>query len=153
MIDLNDIESARRRIRDRILPTPLAPSSSLSNICGVPIYLKLEHHQTTGSFKLRGAFNAILQLSQDERVRGVVAASTGNHGMALSFAANTCGVKATICMSNLVPENKVSEIRRLGADVRIVGAWCRRSIIRRSSQVKERSAWRSSRRCRMSRRC
>ncbi|AYG76831.1 hydroxyectoine utilization dehydratase EutB [Rhizobium sp. CCGE532] len=121
MIDLNDIEGAKRRIKDHILTTPLAHSPSLSNRCAVPVYLKLEHHQTTGSFKLRGAFNAILQLSADERARGVVAASTGNHGRALSFAANTCGVTATICMSNLVPENKVSEIRRLGAEVRIVG--------------------------------
>ncbi|RDJ04300.1 hydroxyectoine utilization dehydratase EutB [Rhizobium grahamii] len=121
MIDLKDIEDAGKRIRNHILATPLTLSSSLSNICAVPVHLKLEHHQTTGSFKLRGAFNAILQLSQEERDRGVVTASTGNHGRALSFAANTCGVTATICMSNLVPENKVSEIRRLGAEVRIVG--------------------------------
>ncbi|ULJ74262.1 hydroxyectoine utilization dehydratase EutB [Rhizobium gallicum] len=121
MIDLNDIEDARKRIKNHILATPLTHSFSLSNLCGVPVYLKLEHYQTTGSFKLRGAFNAVLQLSQEERGRGVVAASTGNHGRALSFAANACDVNATICMSNLVPENKVSEIRRLGAEVRIVG--------------------------------
>ncbi|WJI74760.1 MULTISPECIES: hydroxyectoine utilization dehydratase EutB [unclassified Mesorhizobium] len=121
MIELKHIEGARNRIGDRILRTPIVLSSPLSAICDVPVYLKLEHQQTTGSFKLRGAFNAVLQLSRDERSRGVVAVSTGNHGRALSFAANTCGVKATICMSALVPENKVSEIRRLGAEVRIIG--------------------------------
>jgi threonine dehydratase len=88
---------------------------------GVPVHLKLEHRQTTGSFKLRGASNAIASLSADERRRGVVAASTGNHGRALAHAAKLEGLRAVICMSRLVPENKVSEIRRLGADIRIVG--------------------------------
>ncbi|RFB86070.1 hydroxyectoine utilization dehydratase EutB [Rhizobium leguminosarum bv. trifolii] len=121
MIELYEIEFARARIRDFTLPTPIVRSASLSEICNVPVYLKLEHHQTTGSFKLRGAFNAVLQLPEAERSRGVITVSTGNHGRALSFAANTCGVKATICMSALVPENKVSEIRRLGAEVRVIG--------------------------------
>ena len=121
MVDLEHIEKARDRISGSIRPTPLVSSPSLSEFCGVPVHLKLEHLQATGSFKLRGAFNALLQLTDDERARGVVAASTGNHGRALSFAAQACGVKATICMSSLVPDNKVVEIRRLGADVHIVG--------------------------------
>ncbi|MER8646416.1 hydroxyectoine utilization dehydratase EutB [Mesorhizobium sp. M1252] len=121
VVNISDIERARLRIRDRIRPTSLEPSYSLSQMCGVSVHLKHEHRQTTGSFKLRGASNAVLQLSRDEQAQGVVTASTGNHGRALSFAAKTCGVKATICMSDLVPENKVSEIRRLGAEVRIVG--------------------------------
>lgn len=118
---LADIEQAARRIEGRILRTPFVLSASLSERCGVPVGLKLEHHQTTGSFKLRGATNAVLSLSPDERARGVVAASTGNHGRALSHAAKAEGSVATICMSRLVPENKVVEIRRLGANVRIVG--------------------------------
>ncbi|AHG48226.1 threonine dehydratase (plasmid) [Rhizobium leguminosarum bv. trifolii CB782] len=101
--------------------TAMAQSVSLGEIAGVPVHLKLEHHQTTGSFKLRGATNAVLSLSPAERARGIVAASTGNHGRALAYAAEAEGAVATICMSRLVPENKVSEIRRLGADVRIVG--------------------------------
>ncbi|MCG5486125.1 MAG: hydroxyectoine utilization dehydratase EutB [Sinorhizobium meliloti] len=121
MIGSAEIENALTRITRYILPTPLTVSPSLSNICGVQVFLKHEHHQITGSFKLRGAFNAILQLSPEERARGVVTVSTGNHGRALSYAAKHCGVKATICMSNLVPENKVSEIRRLGAEVCITG--------------------------------
>lgn len=121
MIDLDAIRGARGRITAHILSTPLVHSAELSHNCGVPVELKLEHHQTTGSFKLRGATNAILKLTEAERARGVVAASTGNHGRALSHAARAVGSHATICMSRLVPANKVSEIRRLGADVRIVG--------------------------------
>jgi len=118
---LADIEQAARRIEGRVLRTPFVLSSALSERCGVPVGLKLEHHQTTGSFKLRGATNAVLSLSPEERARGVVAASTGNHGRALAHAAGAEGSVATICMSRLVPENKVSEIRRLGANVRIGG--------------------------------
>ncbi|MCK1571219.1 hydroxyectoine utilization dehydratase EutB [Bradyrhizobium sp. 174] len=121
MIDIDIIREARKRIRGQILSTPLVPSSALSDICSSPVSLKLEHHQITGSFKLRGATNAILQLPEADRARGVVAVSTGNHGRALSYAARAVGSRATICMSRLVPENKVAEIRRLGADVRIVG--------------------------------
>lgn len=120
-VGIEEIEAAARRIAGRVLRTPLVFSSALSERCGVPVGLKLEHHQTTGSFKLRGASNAVLSLSHEERARGVVAASTGNHGRALAHAAKAEGSIATICMSHLVPDNKVSEIRRLGADVRIVG--------------------------------
>ncbi|HWT57932.1 MAG TPA: hydroxyectoine utilization dehydratase EutB [Rhizobium sp.] len=120
-VSLEDIRAAARRIAGRVIETPMVHSASLADIAGVPVYLKLEHHQTTGSFKLRGATNAVLSLSPAERSRGVVAASTGNHGRALAYAAKAEGAVATICMSRLVPENKISEIRRLGADVRIVG--------------------------------
>jgi len=120
-VQLDDIRSAAARIDGRVLRTPTVESAVLSERSGVPVHLKLEHHQTTGSFKLRGAANAVLSLSPEERARGVVAASTGNHGRALAFAAKSEGSVATICMSSLVPENKVSEIRRLGARVRIVG--------------------------------
>jgi len=120
-VTLSDIEQAARRIKGRVLRTPFTLSAALAERCGVPVGLKLEHHQTTGSFKLRGATNAVLSLSPEERARGVVAASTGNHGRALAHAASAEGSVATICMSRLVPDNKVSEIRRLGATVRIVG--------------------------------
>ncbi|TGN73413.1 hydroxyectoine utilization dehydratase EutB [Bradyrhizobium yuanmingense] len=121
MIDLVAFQAARKRIGSHILSTPLVSSRTLSESCGVPVGLKLEHHQTTGSFKLRGATNKILQLSEAERARGVVTVSTGNHGRGLAHAARATGSRATICMSRLVPENKISEIRALGADVRIVG--------------------------------
>ncbi len=122
MISLETIEQARERIVKHVSSTPLVRSATLSELVGTQVSLKLEHHQLTGSFKLRGATNAVLQLSQLERDRGVIAASTGNHGRALSYAARAVGSRATICMSRLVPENKVSEIRRLGATVRIVGS-------------------------------
>ncbi|CAM5538254.1 threonine ammonia-lyase IlvA [Mycolicibacterium aubagnense] len=112
---------ARDRIVGKIAATPVMVSTSLSERLGVPVYLKLEHRQTTGSFKLRGASNAIAWLDAEDRKRGVVAASTGNHGRALSFAARLEGMRAVICMSKLVPPNKVEEIRRLGAEIRIVG--------------------------------
>ncbi|HEV2900440.1 MAG TPA: hydroxyectoine utilization dehydratase EutB [Pseudaminobacter sp.] len=120
-VTLSDIQAARERIAGKIVRTPTVLSPSLSERLGVPVHLKLEHRQTTGSFKLRGASNAIASLTADERGRGVVAASTGNHGRALAHAARLEGLRAVICMSRLVPENKVSEIRRLGADIRIVG--------------------------------
>jgi len=120
-VSLEDIVLASERIASRVLHTPLVPSVALSDLTGWPVHLKLEHHQTTGSFKLRGAINAVLCLTADERARGVITASTGNHGRALAYAAKSQGASATICMSRLVPENKVAEIRRLGADVRIVG--------------------------------
>jgi threonine dehydratase len=120
-VTLNDIQAARQRIADKIERTATVRSASLSEITGAPVFLKLEHRQTTGSFKLRGASNAVALLSPAEKSRGVVAASTGNHGRALAHAAKLEGVRAVICMSRLVPENKLAEIRRLGADIRIVG--------------------------------
>lgn len=120
-VTLDDIQSAARRIAGKIERTPTVPSPVLSSICGVLVYLKLEHRQSTGSFKLRGATNAVALLSDHEKKRGVVAASTGNHGRALAHAAKLEGARATICMSNLVPKNKLDEIERLGAEIRIVG--------------------------------
>ena len=120
-VALADIQAARSRIADKIDRTATVPSAALSEIAGAPVFLKMEHRQTTGSFKLRGASNALASLAPEARSRGVVAASTGNHGRALAHAAKLEGVRAVICMSRLVPENKVAEIRRLGADVHIVG--------------------------------
>ncbi|WP_217577521.1 hydroxyectoine utilization dehydratase EutB [Mesorhizobium sp. GbtcB19] len=121
LVALQHIRAARERIADKIERTPCVLSQSLSEHAGHPIHLKLEHHQTTGAFKLRGASNAIAALSREEKSRGVVAASTGNHGRALAHAAKLEGIRAVICMSKLVPENKLDAIRRLGADIRIVG--------------------------------
>ncbi|UPK20504.1 hydroxyectoine utilization dehydratase EutB [Bradyrhizobium sp. 131] len=122
MISLDAIQDARRRIAGYVVQTALVRSPTLSEFCRTTVSLKLEHHQATGSFKLRGASNAILKLTKPERARGIIAASTGNHGRALAHAARALASHATICLSRLVPDNKVSEIRRLGADVRIVGA-------------------------------
>ncbi|WP_202355585.1 hydroxyectoine utilization dehydratase EutB [Mesorhizobium sp. 113-3-3] len=120
-VSLGDIRTARDRIAGKVERTPAVLSPSLSERLGVPVHLKLEQRQTTGSFKLRGASNAVASLSPEEKARGVVAASTGNHGRALAHAAKLEGMRAVICMSRLVPQNKLDEIRRLGAEVRIVG--------------------------------
>ncbi|RUX78656.1 MULTISPECIES: hydroxyectoine utilization dehydratase EutB [unclassified Mesorhizobium] len=120
-VTLEHIRAARERIAGKVERTPTVLSQSLSEGLGVPVHLKLEHRQTTGSFKLRGASNAVASLSTAEKTRGVVAASTGNHGRALAHAAKLEGMRAVICMSRLVPENKLDEIRRLGAEVRIIG--------------------------------
>ncbi|NWB93744.1 hydroxyectoine utilization dehydratase EutB [Pseudomonas agarici] len=120
-LQLQDVYLARQRIESLIRRTPMEYSPSLSQRLGVAVYLKLESQQITGSFKLRGASNAVAQLSVEQKARGVVAASTGNHGRALAYAAFRQGVKATICLSHLVPANKVQAIRDLGAEVCIVG--------------------------------
>ncbi|WP_027168440.1 hydroxyectoine utilization dehydratase EutB [Mesorhizobium sp. WSM3224] len=120
-VELQHIRAARERIAGKVELTSCVVSQSLSDLTGTPVHLKLEHHQTTGAFKLRGASNAIAALSPQERSRGVVAASTGNHGRALAHAAKLEGIRAVICMSRLVPQNKLDAIRRLGADVRIIG--------------------------------
>ena len=116
-----EVLEARRRLMGRVLVTPLREAEALSIRAGVPVRLKCEQQQATGSFKLRGATNALMALGEDRRRAGVVAASTGNHGRALAFAARQVGARATICMSRLVPENKVAAIRALGAEVRIIG--------------------------------
>jgi threonine dehydratase len=114
-----DFEAARERIAGVVRRTPCDHSPALSERAGVPVWLKLEHHQHTGAFKLRGAANAVAQL---ENAAGVTTASTGNHGRALAHAAQRSGLRAVICMSRLVPENKLAAIRALGAEARIIGA-------------------------------
>lgn len=120
-VSLADIERAADRIRGRVTRTPLVRSASLSERAHQPVHLKLETRQPIGAFKLRGATNAILALDPAARERGLVTASTGNHGRAVAYAAQALGIPATVCMSSLVPANKVEAIRALGAEIRIVG--------------------------------
>lgn len=118
-VTLDDISAARRRIAAFVADTPMVRDEALSEASGQPILMKCEYRQITGAFKLRGATNAILTRDVS---RGVVTASTGNHGRAVAYAARRLGVRATICLSRLVPANKVRAILDLDADVRIVGA-------------------------------
>lgn len=120
-VDLQEIVEARNAIAATIRPTPVNASPSLSDLSGVPVHLKLEHMQITGSFKLRGASNAVASLTDAEKHRGVVGVSTGNHGRGLAYAARAAGVKCIICMSRLVPQAKIDGIKAQGAEVRIVG--------------------------------
>ena len=116
-----EIYQAKKRISPYVTRTHLVRAHALSDRCEAEIWCKLETMQPTGAFKLRGATNAILRLNEDQRKRGVVAVSTGNHGRGVAYAAREQGVRAVICLSSLVPENKVEAIKSLGADVRIVG--------------------------------
>lgn len=119
-LSLADVYRARQRLAGRAAHTPLVASPSLSAHAGAPVYLKLETVQPTGSFKLRGATNAVAQLAETGVTR-VVTASTGNHGRALAYAARALGIEAAVCMSSLVPRNKVDAVAALGARVVIAG--------------------------------
>jgi len=116
-----EIYQAKKRISPYVTRTPLVRAHVLSDLCEAEIWCKLETMQSTGAFKLRGATNAILRLNKDQQKRGVVAVSTGNHGRGVAYAAREQGIRAVICLSSLVPENKVEAIKSLGADVRIFG--------------------------------
>jgi len=118
-ITYDDIVAARKRITAHIQPLRVTRSESLSNRFDCDIMLAHEYLQTTGAFKLRGAMNTVLQLPCD--ASGVTAVSTGNHGRALAYSARQAGVPCIICMSELVPLNKLEGIRALGAETRIVG--------------------------------
>ncbi|NVO58213.1 hydroxyectoine utilization dehydratase EutB [Rhodobacteraceae bacterium B1Z28] len=120
-ITLQDSYQAQARISGRIRRTALVESPSLSKLSGGQISLKLESTQITGSFKLRGATSAVLSLTEEQRAVGVVGVSTGNHGRGLAYAAAQAGVRCIICMSELVPQNKLEGIKSHGAEVRIVG--------------------------------
>lgn len=116
---LADILAARRAISGVAVETPLVPSPFLEGIAGTEVLLKLEIAQPVGAFKLRGAANAIASLPPD--AAGVTCCSTGNHGRGIAYAAKARGIRAVICMSNLVPKAKVDGIKALGAEVRIAG--------------------------------
>ncbi|AEY01364.1 threonine dehydratase [Oceanimonas sp. GK1] len=108
-------------MQGRVVRTPLIRSESLSRRFGCEAWLKLETLQPIGAFKLRGATFAMSKLTDEQRQRGVVTCSTGNHGRAIAYAGSKLGVNTIICLSRLVPANKVAAIRALGADVRIIG--------------------------------
>lgn len=120
-LSLQSVMQARQRIDTIIRPTPLIYSEAISKLANCEVWLKLENLQTTGSFKLRGASNRMLQLSETEKQRGVVAVSSGNHGRAVAYIAKMMGIQAIICVCDLVPENKREAIRQYGADLRVVG--------------------------------
>jgi len=120
-ITLQDIYLARQTISSLVTDTPLVESPALSEQIGVSIHFKLEILQKTGSFKVRGAANKIFNLTSDEKAHGVVTASTGNHGRAVSYAAREIGIPAVVCMSADVPKNKIQAIEALGAEVVIHG--------------------------------
>ncbi len=116
-VTMRDIYLAKQRIAPIVLRTSLVSSPMLEDHVGTFVYLKLEGLQETGSFKIRGATNKMLNLTEEEKTRGVIAVSTGNHGRAVSYVAKTLGIQAVICLSEGVPRNKIDALKRLGAEI------------------------------------
>lgn len=121
MVTLQTIQAAVARIRDSIFVSPFMRSETFSKLTGNAIFFKLENLQMTGSFKERGALNKILLLTEEERRRGVIAASAGNHAQAVAYHATKRGIAAQICMPLTTPLVKVSATRGYGAEVILVG--------------------------------
>jgi|SRR5271157_4185659 len=119
---IDDIERARSRLEGIVKPTPLLRSATLERMIEAEVFIKPENLQKTGSFKIRGAYNRIASLSKKDLARGVIAASAGNHGQALAYAATRAGVKATIVMPETAPIAKVDATRGYGQTVVLKGA-------------------------------
>ena len=119
-----EVRKAYQTIAADIVRTPLERSGPLSRELGADVYIKWECDQTTGSFKLRGALNKLRSLGEDERRRGIVSASTGNHGLAISHAAKLEGVGLKLFLPETVAEVKKKRIEGLGVDVEVRGASC-----------------------------
>lgn len=122
MVKLSDIKAALGRIRDAIYVSPCTRSETFSQLTANTVYLKLDNLQRTGAFKERGALNKLLSLSREERERGVIAASAGNHAQGVSYHAGRHGIRAQICMPLTTPLIKVSATRGFGAEVILHGA-------------------------------
>ena len=119
---LEDFQAARENVAQIAIETPVLQSNYLTQLTGVDVYLKAENLQRTGAYKLRGAFNRISKLSADEKARGVVAASAGNHAQGVALAASQLGIKATIFMPVGASLPKVQATRGYGAEVVLTGA-------------------------------
>lgn len=119
MIGLSDITAAAERITGHVIRTPAVPSPGLSESLGVPVTAKLEVLQRTGSFKVRGAAARLLALTPQERARGVVAVSGGNHAIAVAAVAGAMGIKATVVMPRSAPRRAAEAAERSGAAVRV----------------------------------
>jgi threonine dehydratase len=113
----SDVLEARRRIRPHLPRTPVYRYAGLSDLVGAEVWVKHENHQPTGAFKVRGGVNLVSQLSAEERERGLVCASTGNHGQSIAYAAGLFGVRATVVVPEEANPAKVSFIRDFGADL------------------------------------
>jgi threonine dehydratase len=121
VVTFQDIEAARARIKDAVYYTPCPHSISLSEISGMDIFCKLDNLQRTGSFKERGARNALAQLPPEQQKRGVIAASAGNHAQALAYQGKLLGIPATVVMPKFAPLIKVNNCQKLGATVVLHG--------------------------------
>ena len=134
MITLQDVQEARRRIEPYVRRTPLERNSSLSQRLGTNVYLKLEIFQKTGSFKPRGAFNQVLQLTQGQRDKGVVAVSGGNFAQGVAYAGQVLGVHTLICMPGYTPRNYIEATQAYGADVKLSPTYLEAQALAQSYQ-------------------
>lgn len=134
---LNAIEilKASKRLKEVAYKTPLIYSQKLSQISNGEVHLKLENLQRTRSFKIRGAYNIISQLSEEEKKRGIITASSGNHGIAVAYISQILGLKAKIVMSKKASKEKINRCRELGAEVILIGenydeaeAYCKKLV-------------------------
>jgi threonine dehydratase len=117
-----DVLAARRRIAAHLRPTPLFRYPALDDLLGTDVHVKHENHQPVGAFKVRGGVNLVAQLSDDERERGLIGASTGNHGQSLAFASRRFGVTARICVPERANPVKLAAMKGLGAELIVRGA-------------------------------
>jgi threonine dehydratase len=117
-----DVLAARRRIAPYLRPTALHTYPGLDELVGTEVWVKHENHQPVGAFKVRGGVNLVSHLSEDERRRGLITASTGNHGQSIAYAARLFGVRAIICVPEGANPVKVDSMRALGAEIVVHGA-------------------------------
>jgi len=117
MMELSDVQHAYERIKDHIVKTPVMTSHTINKMTGCEVLFKCENLQKVGAFKFRGAFNTVSQLSEEQRERGVIAHSSGNHAQALALAAKMLGVHATIVMPKSSSKVKVAATRGYGAEI------------------------------------
>ena len=117
MVSVEDIEQARKRIKGHIKTTPLHHSPYLSELIEGSVYLKLESEQVTGSFKVRGALNRLMTLTKEETARGVITASTGNHGLGTAFAAKQLGISAQVVFPKEASAVKLEKMQKAGVEV------------------------------------
>jgi threonine dehydratase len=120
-VSIEDIYAAEKKLQSVIKKTELIESPVFSNECGNRVFIKPENLQVTGAFKIRGAFNKLSQLSDEEKSRGVIASSAGNHAQGIGYAAQLLGIKATVVMPATTPIIKVEATRNYGADVVLYG--------------------------------
>jgi threonine dehydratase len=131
--DRHTIEQAHERIRPHIHRTPILTSSTLNRMSGAEIFFKCENFQKIGAFKIRGAMNAVLSLSETERARGIATHSSGNHAQAIAYAARQVGVKAYIVMPDNSPQVKINAVAGYGAEITL----CKPTLEARESTLRE----------------
>jgi threonine dehydratase len=121
VVTLKNIQDARKAIAPFIKCTPLVPTQFLTTFCGCPLFLKLENLQITSSFKPRGVFNKLLHLNEEEKNKGIITASAGNHGQAVAFAAQKLNYYARVVVPRTTPKVKIDGIKKYGADLVLFG--------------------------------